>query len=165
MTGGATGTNAERRQELLEQARKAYQGSSFLLSAQRYAAAERLGKLDADDAAQLAAAKQKLVPLKSQVDLFLGHNWELALPELWRLHQSEPENRDVTRMLVDSYYDLGVRDLLHNDAGKAAQKFSEAKNLAPDDPDVKRQLVFAQTYLTRGPDLLYQIYVRYLPIR
>jgi tetratricopeptide (TPR) repeat protein len=164
-TGGVAGTNPERRQDLLEQARKAYQEGTFLLSVQRYAAADRLGKLDADDAAQLAAAKQKLVPLQSQVDLFLGHNWELALPGLWRIHQSEPENRDVTRMLVDSYYDLGVRDLLHNDAGKAAQKFSEAKNLAPDDPDVKRQLVFAQTYLTRGPDLLYQIYVRYLPVR
>jgi hypothetical protein len=163
--GGAAGTDAERRQELLEQARKAYKESTFLFSAQRYAAAERLGKLDADDATQLAAAKQKLVPLQRQVDMFLGHNWEYVLPELWRLHQSEPENRDVTRMLVDSYYDLGLRDLLHNDAGKAAQKFSEAKNLAPDDPDVKRQLVFAQTYLTRGPDLLYKIYVKYLPIR
>ncbi|HXO28274.1 MAG TPA: hypothetical protein VOA80_13075 [Thermoanaerobaculia bacterium] len=164
-TGGAMGTNVEHRQELLEQARKASKEGSFLLSAQRYAAADRLGKLDADDAAQLAAAKQKLVPLKTQVDLFVGHNWELALPELWRIHQSEPENRDVTRMIVDSYYDLGVRDLQHNDAGKAAQNFAEAKNLAPDDPDVKRQLVFAQTYLTRGPDLLYKIYVRYLPFR
>jgi len=164
-TGGAMGTNAERRQELLEQARKAAKEGTFLLSAQRYAAADRLGKLDADDAAQLAAAMQKLVPLKTQVDLFVGHNWELALPALWRIHQSEPENRDVTRMIVDSYYDLGVRDLQHNDAGKAAQNFAEAKNLAPDDPDVKRQLVFAQTYLTRGPDLLYKIYIRYLPFR
>ncbi len=164
-TGGAVGMDAERRQELLEQARKASKEGTFLLSAQRYAAADRLGKLDADDATQLAAAKQKLVPLQRQVDLFLGHNWEYLLPELWRLHQSEPENRDVTRMLVDSYYDLGLRDLLHNDAGKAAQKFSEAKNLSPDDPDVKRQLVFAQTYLARGPDLLYKIYVKYLPIR
>jgi tetratricopeptide (TPR) repeat protein len=163
--GGAAGTDAERRQALIEQGRKAYQEGAFLLSAQRYAAADRLGKLDADDAAKLTAAKQKLVPLQRQVDLFLTRNWEFALPELWRLHQSEPENRDVTRMIVDSYYDLGVRDLQHNDVGKAEQKFAEAKNLAPDDPDVKRQLVFAQTYLARGPDLLYKIYVKYLPIR
>ena len=163
--GGAAGTDAERRQALIEQGRKAYQEGAFLLSAQRYAAADRLGKLDADDAAKLTAAKQKLVRLQRQVDLFLTRNWEFALPELWRLHQSEPENRDVTRMLVDSYYDLGVRDLQHNDVGKAEQKFAEAKNLAPDDPDVKRQLVFAQTYLARGPDLLYKIYVKYLPLR
>jgi len=163
-TGAAT-TDLERRQALIEQARQAYKEGSFLLSAQRYAAADRLGKLDADDAAQLTAAKQKLVPLQRQIDLFLTHNWEFALPELWRLHQSQPENRDVTRMIVDSYYDLGVRDLQHNDVAKAEQKFAEAKNLAPDDPDVKRQLVFAQTYLARGPDMLYRIYVKYLPIR
>jgi tetratricopeptide (TPR) repeat protein len=163
--GVVAGTDVERRQALIEQGRKAYQEGAFLLSAQRYAAADRLGKLDAEDAAKLTAAKQKLVPLQRQVDLFLTRNWEFALPELWRLHQSEPENRDVTRMIVDSYYDLGVRDLQHNDVGKAAQKFTEAKNLAPDDPDVNRQLVFAQTYLARGPDLLYKIYVKYLPLR
>jgi hypothetical protein len=163
--GGAPATEQERRQALIEQARQAYKDGSFLLSAQRYAAADRLGKLDADDAAQLTAAKQKLVPMQRQIDLFLTHNWEFALPELWRLHQSQPENRDITRMIVDSYYDLGVRDLQHNDVAKAEQKFTEAKNLAPDDPDVKRQLVFAQTYLARGPDMLYRIYVKYLPIR
>jgi tetratricopeptide (TPR) repeat protein len=163
--GGAAGTDAERRQALIEEGRKAFKEGAFLLSAQRYAAADRLGKLDAEDAAQLTAAKQRLVPLQRQVDLFLTHNWEFALPELWRIHQSQPENRDVTRMIVDSYYDLGVRDLQHNDVGNAEQKFTEAKKLAPDDPDVKRQLVFAQTYLARGPDLLYKIYVKYLPFR
>jgi hypothetical protein len=162
---GAAGADAERRQALIQEARQAYKESAFLLAAQRYGAAERLGKLDADDAAQLKAAKQKLVPLESQINLFLAHNWEFALRELWRVHQSDPANRDVTRMIVDSYYDLGVRDLQHNEVAKAEEKFTEAKNLAPDDPGVKRQLVFAQTYLTRGPDLLYRIYVKYLPIR
>jgi hypothetical protein len=162
---GAAGADPERRQALIQEARQAYKESAFLLAAQRYGAADRLGKLDADDAAQLKAAKQKLVPLESQINLFLAHNWEFALRELWRVHQSDPANRDVTRMIVDSYYDLGVRDLQHNEVAKAEQKFTEAKNLAPDDPGVKRQLVFAQTYLTRGPDLLYKIYVKYLPIR
>ncbi len=68
-------------------------------------------------------------------------------------------------MIVDSYYNLGVRSLLHNEVAKAVQQFGEAKTLAPDDPEIKRQLVFAQTYLERGPDLLYRIYVKYLPIR
>jgi tetratricopeptide (TPR) repeat protein len=163
--GGPGAAEPDRRQALIEEAGKAYKDGTFLLSAQRYAAADRLGKLDADDAAKLTAAKQKLVPLQRQVDLFLTHNWQFVLPELWRIHQSEPENRDVTRMIVDSYYDLGVRDLQHNDVAKAEQSLAEAQKLAPDDPEIKRQLVFAQTYLTRGTDLLYKIYVKYLPIR
>jgi tetratricopeptide (TPR) repeat protein len=165
VAAGVAGSDAERRQALIENARQAYQEGAFLLAAQRYAAAGRLGKLDAGDAGQLGAAKQKLLPLQRQIDLFLNREWEFALPDLWKIHQADPGNRDVTRMIVDSYYDLGVRDLQHNEVAKAEQKFTEARTLAPDDPDVKRQLAFAQTYQARGPDLLYQIYVKYLPIR
>jgi|GEM_PF-643814 len=165
VAAGAAGADPERRQALIEEARQAFKEGAFLLAAQRYGAADRIGKLDAGDAGQLSAAKQKLVPLQRQIDMFLNREWEFALPDLWKIHQSDPGNRDVTRMIVDSYYDLGVRDLQHNEVAKAAQKFTEAKNLVPDDPDVKRQLLFAQTYLARGPDLLYQIYVKYLPLR
>ncbi|HYL05920.1 MAG TPA: hypothetical protein VE075_07760 [Thermoanaerobaculia bacterium] len=161
----AAGLDAERRQALLEEAGRAFQEGSFLRAAERYEAADRLGKLDPGDAAQLNTAKQRLVPLQRQVAMFRNHDWDFALPELWRLHESDPSNRDVTRMIVDSYYNLGVRSLLHNDVTKAAQEFGEAKTLAPDDPEIKRQLVFAQTYLERGPDLLYRIYVKYLPLR
>jgi tetratricopeptide (TPR) repeat protein len=155
----------DRRQTLLEEARKAYGEGIYLLAAERYEVADRLSKLDPADATQLLQAKQKLVPLQRQVAMFRGHDWDFALPELWRLHESDPSNRDVTRMIVDCYYNLGVRDLQHNEVPKAAQKFTEAKTLAPGDPEVKRQLLFAQTYLERGPDLLYRIYVKYLPIR
>lgn len=162
---GPAAPDAERRQALIEEGGRAFQQGSYLLAAERYEAADRLGKLNAGEAAQLNAAKQKLVPLQRQIAMFRSHDWDFALPELWRIHESDPGNRDVTRMIVDSYYNLGVRSLLHNDVTKAAQQFGEAKNLAPDDPEVKRQLVFAQTYLERGPDLLYRIYVKYLPIR
>jgi tetratricopeptide (TPR) repeat protein len=161
----ATAPDPARRQLLLDEARKAYGDGVYLLAAERYEAAGRLGKLDTADAGQLLAAKQRLVPLQRQVALFRGHDWQLALPDLWRLHEADPANHDVTHMIVDSYYNLGVRDLQHNDVAQAAKKFSEAKNLAPDDPGVKRQLLFAQTYLERAPDLLYRIYVKYLPIR
>jgi tetratricopeptide (TPR) repeat protein len=162
---GAGGPEAERRRALLEEARKAYQGGSFLRAAERFEAADRIAKLDAGDSSQFNAAKQRLVPLQRQVAMFRTHDWDYALPELWRLHEADPGNKDVTRMIVDSYYNLGVRDLLHGDVGKAAEKFAEARTLAPDDPEVKRQLLFAQTYQERGPDLLYRIYVKYLPLR
>jgi tetratricopeptide (TPR) repeat protein len=162
---GAGGPEADRRRTLIDDARKAYQGGSYLLAAERYEAANRIARLEAGDSGQLTNAKQRLVPLQREVALFHDHEWELAIPSLWRLHESDPANRDVARMIVDSYYNLGVRDLQHNDPRKAAEKFAEARSLAPDDPELKRQLLFAQTYQERGPDLLYKIYTRYLPIR
>jgi hypothetical protein len=161
----ALGSEAQRRAALLDQAHLAFQEGIFLQAAERFGAADKLAKLDAADAGQFAAAKQHLVTIQREVAMFTGHDWEYALPVLWADHQTDPANKDVTRMIVDSYYDLGVRDLQHGDVRKAAEKFVEAQHVAPDDPDVMRQLLFAQTYQGRDTDLLYRIYVKYLPIR
>jgi Tfp pilus assembly protein PilF len=68
-------------------------------------------------------------------------------------------------MIVDCYYNLAVHDLQRNDAAKAAEKLKEALDLRQDDAAVKRDYLFAQTYQERQKDLLYQIYVKYLPYR
>jgi tetratricopeptide (TPR) repeat protein len=156
---------AQRRAALLEQAHKAFQDGIFLVAAERFGAADRLVKLDDADAGQFAAAKEHLMAIQREVAMFTGHDWEYALPVLWTDHQKDPTNKDVTHMIVDSYYNLGVRDLQHGDVRKAAEKFAEAQHVAPADPDVKRQLMFAQTYQGRDTDLLYRIYVKYLPVR
>jgi Tfp pilus assembly protein PilF len=81
------------------------------------------------------------------------------------MHEADPSNHDVTQMIVDSYYDLAVRDLQRADAQKAGEKLKEALNLMPNDEVLKRNMVFAQTYQERPKDLLYRIYVKYLPYR
>ena len=58
-----------------------------------------------------------------------------------------------------------MRDLQRADAVKAAEKFKEALNLAPNDAVLKRHMQFAQTYQERQKDLLYKIYVKYLIYR
>ena len=81
------------------------------------------------------------------------------------MHDSDPANRDVTQLIVDSYYNLAVRDLQRADAKKAAENLKEALNLQQDDELLKRHYLFAQTYQERPKDLLYRIYVKYLPYR
>ena len=81
------------------------------------------------------------------------------------MHESDGANRDVTQMIADCYYNLAVRDLQRADAQKAADKLKEALNLQPGDETLKRSMVFAQTYQERPKDLLYRIYVKYLPYR
>jgi Tfp pilus assembly protein PilF len=81
------------------------------------------------------------------------------------MHESDPSNRDVTRLMVDSYYNMGLRDLQRMDSAKAVENFREAIGLDPNDKSLKRQLAFAQTYQERPKDLLYRIYVRHLPVR
>jgi tetratricopeptide (TPR) repeat protein len=155
----------ERRQALLEAARQAYSDRSYIRAAERFAQAAALSPLEGQDSASLAYAKGQIEPLAQQIELFKSHDWERLLPELWRLREADPGNRDVNRLLVDSYYNLAVRDLQRNDAVKAVEKLEEAANLTKDDPMLQRHLVFAQTYQERPKDLLYRIYVKHLPIR
>lgn len=154
-----------RRQALLEAARQAYSDRSYIRAVERFEQAAALAALEGQDSASLAHAKGQIEPLTQQIELFRSHDWERILPELWRLREADPGNRDVNRLLVDSYYNLAVRDLQRNDAVKAAEKLEEAANLAKDDPMLQRHLVFAQTYQERPKDLLYRIYVKHLPIR
>ncbi len=154
-----------RRTALLAAARKAAAEHNNVRALGRLEQADQIAKLDGDDARLRDQLKQLLEPIAAPVGLFLQHEWERAIPELWRLHESDPGNRDVTEMLVDSYYNLAVRDLQRNDASKASEKLKEALNLRQDDAMLKREYLFSQTYEERQKDLLYSIYVKYLPFR
>lgn len=154
-----------RRAAFLAAAHQAAAERSSFKALLRLEAADALAKLDGDDARLLADTRKKLEPLNNQIDLFHQHEWERVIPQLWRLHGSEPSNRDVTQMIVDCYYDLALRDLQRADAAKAAVSLKEAVNLQPEDELLKRHYVFAQTYQDRPKDLLYRIYVKYLPFR
>ncbi len=166
--GTAAAPSAEdsaRREELLQQARRA-RGSDRLIEALglvEQAAAIR--PLDGDDQAFEVALQGEIAPLKPQLELFRAGDWEYALPDLWLLYDAEPESQDVRRLIVDSYYNLGVRDLQRGYPAAAAKKFEEALALAPDDDQIERLRGFAETYEERSEDLLYRIFVKYLPFR
>ena len=150
---------------LLTSARDAYQGGSYLEAVERYEAAVKKGPLDPSDTEMLASARRQVEPLASQINLVAQHEWEVALRDLWRLHEADPANRDVTRLMVDSYYNLALRDLQRMDTKQALENFREAQGLDPGDPDLKRQIAFTETYQSRPKDMLYRIYVKHLPLR
>lgn len=164
-SGAVAGSETQdKRSGLLAEARQAVAERSYLKALNRLDAAGALAKLDGDDAKLLADTKQKLAPLEKAIDLFHQHEWEFVTREMWTKHEAEPGNRDVTQLLADSYYDMAVRDLQRNDAPKAAEKLKQVLEFQ-DDPLMRRHLQFAQTYQDRNKDLLYRIYVKYLPYR
>ena len=154
-----------RREALLAAARQSYSEGVYLKARNRFEQAAALGKLEEPDAQLLSDAKRRLEPLANQIDLFRQHEWEFVIRELWDLHESDPGNRDVTQLLADSYYNLAVRDLQRNDAPKAVENLKEALQLQGNDPLIQRHYQFAQTYQDRPKDLLYKIYVKYIPFR
>jgi len=156
---------AERRARLLADARQATAERSYLKALEQFDAAGKIAKLEGADAEDMARAKREVEPFANQVEAFRQHEWEYVLPTLWRLREKDPANKDVERLIVDSYYDLGVRDLQRADPAQAANRFSEALKLHPEDAELRRQYLFAQTYQERPQDMLFRIYVKYLPER
>jgi hypothetical protein len=65
--------------------------------------------------------------------------------------------------MIDCYYNLGVRDLQRGDTVSAAEMFDEAQHLRPNDRELQRLSRFAKAYQQRSQDLLYRIFVKYLP--
>lgn len=154
-----------RREELVAEARRARASGHLIEALGLLEQATAIAPLSGEAAALLEDVEEKIAPLRPQLELFRAGDWEYALPDLWLLYDAAPGNQDVRRLIVDSYYNLGVRDLQRGYPAAAAKKFEEALALAPDDEPLARLRGFAETYEQRSEDLLYRIFVKYLPFR
>jgi tetratricopeptide (TPR) repeat protein len=154
-----------RRRALLEAAQKAESAGENFRARRLFAQAAELAPLDGDWVAMSAAAEQNLQPLAQELQLYKDGDFEYLINQLWRRREAEPANRDVARMLVDAYYNLGVLDLQKGDPGSARQKFREARGIDTTDVQLQRLESFSAAYENKGQDLLYRIFVKYVPMR
>ncbi len=161
---GPTPEQAALLEQTLAAAREAYTSRAYLLAAEKFKQGAEIAPLEATDAELFEDAKRQLVPIASQLQLFRDHQWDVLLPDLWRMHEATP-GPDVDRLLIDSYYNLGIRELQRSNPKGAVESFLEAKKLVKDDPELERNLAFGETYQARDIDLLYRIYVKYLRLR
>lgn len=153
------------RQALIEEARLAAERGEYLVALSRLEQAAEEAPLEGEAAALHAQIERDLAPVARLVDLVRQGEHERALPDLWRRHEADPADRVVRYLLVEAYYRMGARDLQRGDAAAAAEHLGEAAALAPDDPLLARHQRFAESYAEREKDLLYRIYVKYLPSR
>lgn len=162
---GPTPEELESFRALVADARAAHAAGENLLAADLLERAATIAPLDETAQAMRADAEVNLAALRDQIEIFRSGDWEYALPTLWRMREAELDNADVTRLIVDSYYNLGVRDLQRGRPEAAMRKFEEALSLRPDDRTLTRLRALADTYRSRPEDLLYRIFVKYLPFR
>ncbi len=150
---------------LVERARAARSRGEFLRVDELLTRAAAIRPLDDASLELKQLADDELEPIRTLVAIFRQGEWEMVLRDLWRLRETMPDSPDVNRLMVDSYYNLGVRALQRGDPTSAADHFGEALTLVSDDDELERASKFARTYQDRPQDLLYRIYVKYLPFR
>jgi tetratricopeptide (TPR) repeat protein len=148
------------RDRLIARAREAFANREFLSAQEFFSLASQAAPLEEGALALQAETLERLEPLRSEIEIFRQGEWGFALRDLWEKHEADPEDRDVLRLMIDGYFNLGVRDLQRGDPLSAAENLSEAASLAPNDAEIQRLLDFAADYTQRQPDLLYRIFVK-----
>lgn len=168
VTEAPTGPSAEEvalRTRLVEGARSAF-GVGENVRARRYLVrAASIAPLDDEDLNLRGDIDAALVPISDEVEAFERGDWERVLPSLWRKLEEDQGNQDLRLLIVDAYYNLALRALQRGVPRDAAAMLRSALEIEPENPSLGRMLAFAETYESRQQDLLYRIYVKYLPSR
>ncbi len=150
---------------LVNAARGAYRQGRHIRALKYYEQAVKILPLEAGDQAFQSESERRLAPLGDEMSLFANGEYVRVIPILWRKRELEPDNLDIQRLLVDSYYNLALTDMQRGNVQEAAKKLREALEVQPDNQELQRLQLFAQTYTQRRRDLLYRIFVKYLPSR
>ncbi|MEL7061147.1 MAG: hypothetical protein AAGN46_14090 [Acidobacteriota bacterium] len=162
---GPSAEQIVRRELLLDAGREAFEQRRFLLAGKYFDRANKIQVLETEDLGLRRNAEQQLQAFAQELSLFEDGRYEEAIPLLWRQREASPDNRDVEQLLVDSYYNLALQDLQRENPSGAAEKLTDALDVQPDSDELTRMKLFAESYARRSPDMLYRIYVKYLPSR
>ncbi len=163
-----TGPSAEqtaRHGLLVGAAREAHRQGRHIRARSYFERAGKILPLGPEDQALKSETDRRLEPLHDQIRLFDQGQYGAVIPALWRKREKDPGDLDVQRLLVDSYYNLALTDLQRGNVQAAARKLREAQEVQPDNEELRRLQLFATTYTQRRKDLLYRIFVKYLPSR
>jgi tetratricopeptide (TPR) repeat protein len=156
---------ARRQADLVRQAGAALAGGETFVARRLLAEAATIAPLDAAGVELSVTVEQRAAAFAAELALVRDGDHERALGLLWRRHEADPADKDVRRLMVDAYYNLVVADLQRGDPRAARGKLREARELDRGDPMLDRLDQFCAVYEKREQDLLYRIFVKYLPAR
>ena len=88
-----------------------------------------------------------------------------AIASLEELRKQEPGNVGIQRMIANARFNIAVTALQEEKTADAIRELDEVLKLNPNDELARRSRELAQRYNNEPKDLLYRIYVKYLPLR
>lgn len=127
--------------------------------------ARKVKPLPADLQALYDRAVDKVAKLDSAKALFAERKYADALASLTPLLAEDPQNQNIRRMMNDAHFNLGATALQEERIPDAIVEFDEVLKVDPNDELAKRSRELAARYNGQTKDLLYRIYVKYLPLR
>jgi tetratricopeptide (TPR) repeat protein len=103
--------------------------------------------------------------LDSAKALFAERKFADAILNLQPLLEQDPENLAIQKLLVDAHFNNAAIALQDERITEGIRELDEVLKVNPDDEIAKRTRELALRYDGQPKDLLYKIYVKYLPLR
>lgn len=145
--------------------RTAFQSHDYVSAKKAFEKAMRVKPLPLDAKASYELASQQVAKLDTARTLFAERKYQDVITGLQPLLQQDPQNKNIQRMIIDSHFNLGAAALYDERLPDARREFEEVLKADPNDELAKRSKDLADRYDGQPKDLLYRIYVKYLPIR
>ncbi len=146
-------------------ARTAFEAHDYVGAKTAFEQALRVKALPPDVRATYDAALQQTAKLDSAKALFAERKYSDAITNLETLLAQDPQNKNIERMLIDAHFNLGATALQEERLPDAMLQFDQVLKLDPADELARRSRELAQRYEGASKDLLYRVYVKYLPFR
>jgi tetratricopeptide (TPR) repeat protein len=145
--------------------RAAFDAHDYVSAKKSFEQAMRVKPLPADARPAYDQSAQQVGKLENARSLFAERKYQDAIATLQSLLQQDPQNRNVQRMILDAHFNLGATALQDERLPDAKREFDEVLKTDPSDELAKRSKDLADRYDGQPKDLLYKIYVKYLPLR
>jgi tetratricopeptide (TPR) repeat protein len=146
-------------------AKAALAANDFSAAKAAFEQAIRVRPLPPDLKAQYDIAAQQASKLDASRALFAERKYLDALASLEPLRAQDPGNLSIQRMIADAHFNLGAMALQEERIPDAIREFDETLKTNPQDELARRSRDLAVRYKDEQKDLLYKIYVKYLPLR
>jgi len=152
-------------QQMLTEAKTAYDGRDYDAAKQDFDKAAAIKPLPPEMKTLYDNAAQQVAKLEGAKALFNEQRYTDAIANLQSLEQQDPDNASIKRLLADAHFDAGAAALQGEKLDDAAREFGEVLKIDPNDQLAQRSKALAERYNGQPKDLLYKIYVKYLPLR
>ncbi len=151
--------------ENLNAGQASFEAHDYVSAKKAFEQAMRVKPLPADVKPLYDTAAQQVGKLENARMLFTEGKYQEVITTLQPLLQRDPQNKNIQRMIIDAHFDLGATALQEEKLADAKREFEEVLKADPNDELAKRSRDLADRYDGQTKDLLYKIYVKYLPLR
>lgn len=151
--------------ENLTAGRTAFVSHDYVSAKKAFEQAMRVKPLPPDLKPSYDLAAQQVAKLDGARTMFAERKYQDVIGSLQPLLQQDPQNKNIQRMIVDAHFNLGATALQNEKLPDAVREFDEVLKSDPNDELAKRSKDLAERYEGQPKDLLYRIYVKYLPLR